>query len=352
MTTTDNTKRVTLASMAYIIIILAGVKIATPILVPFLLSLFLVIITKPFYDALHAKGLPGWLVFTIILVVILLFDLLLVFIISASVDSFSNNISFYNEKLNEYRKEISRLSARLGIKDTHQLDTLFDPKRVMGFIAGTLSSFSDILSNGILILLTVIFIFIESKIFPDKVKAIARNQENIRYFNVINHQINQYMMIKTYVSLGTGVIIGLSLALIRLDFAVLWGLIAFMLNYIPNIGSLIAAIPPIILALVQFGVGGALGVMAIYLAVNFVIGNYIEPKLMGKGLGLSVLVVFLSLIFWGWLLGPVGMFLSIPITLVFKIIMQINPNTRWIAVLLGDANDLEPQMDTDYEIRR
>ena len=206
MTTTDNTKRVTLASMAYIIIILAGVKIATPILVPFLLSLFLVIITKPFYDALHAKGLPGWLVFTIILVVILLFDLLLVFIISASVDSFSNNISFYNEKLNEYRKEISRLSARLGIKDTHQLDTLFDPKRVMGFIAGTLSSFSDILSNGILILLTVIFIFIESKIFPDKVKAIARNQENIRYFNVINHQINQYMMIKTYVSLGTGVI--------------------------------------------------------------------------------------------------------------------------------------------------
>ena len=108
----------------------------------------------------------------------------------------------------------------------------------------------------------------------------------------------------------------------------------------------------IILALVQFGVGGALGVMAIYLAVNFVIGNYIEPKLMGKGLGLSVLVVFLSLIFWGWLLGPVGMFLSIPITLVFKIIMQINPNTRWIAVLLGDANDLEPQMDTDYEIRR
>jgi len=347
MTTTNNTKRVTLASMAYIIIILAGVKIATPILVPFLLSLFLVIITKPFYGALHAKGLPGWLVFTIMLVVFLLFDLLLVFIISASVDSFSNNISFYNEKLNEYRKEISRLSARLGIKDTHQLDTLFDPKRVMGFIAGTLSSFSDILSNGILILLTVIFIFIESKIFPDKVKAIARNQKNIRYFNVINHQINQYMMIKTYVSLGTGVIIGLSLALIRLDFAVLWGLIAFMLNYIPNIGSLIAAIPPIILALVQFGVGGALGVMAIYLAVNFVIGNYIEPKLMGKGLGLSVLVVFLSLIFWGWLLGPVGMFLSIPITLVFKITMQINPNTRWIAVLLGDANDLEPQMDTD-----
>ncbi len=342
MTTTDNTKRVSLASMAYLIIILAGVKIATPIIVPFLLSLFLVIITKPFYDALHAKGLPGWLVFTIILTGILLFDLLLVFIISASVDSFTSNISFYNERLTVYRDRLTDLSARLGIHDKQQMDTLFDPKKVMSFIAGTLSSFSDILSNGILILLTVIFIFIESKIFPDKVKAIARNQENIRYFNVINHQINQYMMIKTYVSLGTGVIIGLSLALIRLDFAVLWGLIAFLLNYIPNIGSLIAAIPPIILALVQFGVGGSLGVMAIFLVVNFVIGNYVEPKLMGRGLGLSVLVVFLSLIFWGWLLGPIGMFLSIPITLVFKIIMQINPNTRWIAILLGDEQDLEP----------
>jgi predicted PurR-regulated permease PerM len=347
METTENSKRVSLASLAYIIIILAGVKIATPILVPFLLSLFLVIITKPFSDALHAKGLPGWLVFTIILVVILLFDLLLVVIISASVESFSSNMSFYNQKLADYRDQLADISSRLGIRNKGQLDTIFDPKKVMTFIAGTLSSFSDILSNGILILLTVIFIFIESHIFPDKVKAIARNKENIRYFNVINHQINQYMMIKTYVSLGTGVIIGLSLALIRLDFAVLWGLIAFLLNYIPNIGSLIAAIPPIILALVQFGVGGSLGVMAIFLAVNFLIGNYIEPKLMGKGLGLSVLVVFLSLIFWGWLLGPIGMFLSIPITLVFKIIMQINPNTRWIAILLGDANDLEPELDTD-----
>ena len=349
MTMTDNTKRVSLASLAYLIIILAGVKIATPIIVPFLLSLFLVIITKPFYDALHAKGLPGWLVFTIILAGILLFDLLLLVIISASVDSFSGNLDFYNQRLREYRDQIVTLSRRLGIKDHQQMDNLFDPQRIMSFIAGTLSSFSDILSNGILILLTVVFIFIESKIFPDKVKAVARNQENIRYFNVINHQINQYMMIKTYVSLGTGIIIGGVLALIRLDFAVLWGLIAFLLNYIPNIGSLIAAIPPIILALVQFGVGGALGVMAIYLAVNFIIGNYIEPKLMGRGLGLSVLVVFLSLIFWGWLLGPVGMFLSIPITLVFKIIMQINPNTRWIAILLGDEHDLHgvTQIDTE-----
>ncbi len=343
METTDTTQRVSLASLAYLVIILAGVKVASPILVPFLLSLFLVIIFKPFADKLHERGLPGWLVFTIILTVILLFDFLLVMIISASLGSFSNNMDLYVNKLQTYRDELIFLSGKLGIQDRSQIDTLFDPQRLMGFIAGTLNSFSDLLSNGILILLTVVFIFIEAKIFPAKVRAITRRPENIRYFTVINKQINQYMMIKTYVSLGTGVLIGGLLALVRLDFAVLWGLIAFLLNYIPNIGSLIAAIPPVILALVQFGPGGALGIVLIYLAVNFVIGNYIEPKLMGHGLGLSVLVVFLSLIFWGWLLGPVGMFLSIPITLVFKIIMQINPDTRWMAILLGDGTELSEE---------
>ncbi len=336
---TTNEQRVTLGGLAFLVIILAGVKIATPIIVPFLLSLFLVIITKPFYDALHAKGMPTWLVFTIILGVILLFNLLLVLIITGSVNSISNNMDFYNEKLQLYGNQISELSKKLGIKNDESLKNLLNPKKIMGFVSGTLSSFSDILSNIILILLTVVFIFIETKILPGKIKAIIRNKENMHYFNVINHQINQYMMIHTYVSLATGIIIGGLLAAIHLELAVLWGLLAFLLNYIPNIGSLIAAIPPIILALVQFGVGGALGVTAIFLGVNFIIGNYIEPKLLGRGLGLSVLVVFLSLIFWGWLLGPVGMFLSIPITLVFKIILGVSPNTRWIAVLLGDGNE-------------
>ncbi len=337
-------KRVSLASLAFLVIILAGVKIATPIIVPFLLSLFLVIITKPFSDALHAKGLPTWLVFTLILAVISLFNFLLVVIISNAVSSFANNMDFYNQKLLVYGNWISGHAEKLGIQNTQELKHLLDPEKIMGFVSGALSSFSDILSNVILILLTVVFIFLETKILPDKIKAISRDGRKGEYFRTINHQINQYMMIHTYVSLGTGIIIGGLLAIIGLDYAILWGMVAFLLNYIPNIGSLIAAIPPIILALVQFGVGGAIGVTIIFLAVNFIIGNYIEPRLLGRGLGLSVLVVFLSLIFWGWLLGPVGMFLSIPITLVFKIILGIHPDTRWIAVLLGDGTDTyEPE---------
>ena len=329
-------------SMAYLVIILAGVKIAAPILVPFLLSLFVVIIFKPFADALMKKGIPGWLAFTIILLIVLLFDYLLVIIFTVSVQTFTENLPVYNEKLGTYSDQVIKMARKLGITEKQQLNTILNPEKIMGFVAGTLSDFSDLLSNGILIFLTVIFIFIETNIFPQKLKIISRyNHKELNYFHEINHQVNYYMMIKTFVSMGTGIIIGASLAIIGLDFAILWGLVAFLLNYIPNIGSLIAAIPPIILALVQFGIPGAIGVTMIFLVVNFIIGNYVEPRLMGKGLGLSVLVVFLSLVFWGWLLGPVGMFLSIPITLVIKIILQSKPDTRWIAVLLGDGTDLD-----------
>ncbi|MCD6200617.1 MAG: AI-2E family transporter [Bacteroidales bacterium] len=337
----EKTERSTIGldSLAYIVIILAGIKISASITTPFLLSLFIVIIFKPFSDSLIKRGIPRWMAFSIISVIVLLFGFLLVTIISISVQNFSGNLSFYDEKLSLYRDEIIALAQRYGVSDKYQLTSLLNPARIMSFVAGALTNFSDILSNSVLILLTVIFIFIETNIFPEKIKVIAKD-ESLKYFHEINHQVNNYMMIKTIISAGTGFIIGAALALIRLDFAILWGLIAFLLNYIPNIGSLIAAIPPIILALIQFGLPGAIGVTGIFLIVNFVIGNYVEPKVMGKGLGLSVLVVFLSLIFWGWLLGPVGMLLSVPITLVFKIIMQAQPQKRWIAILLGDGSEI------------
>jgi predicted PurR-regulated permease PerM len=127
------------------------------------------------------------------------------------------------------------------------------------------------------------------------------------------------------------------LLVLGVDFALLWGVAAFLLNYIPNIGSLIAAIPPILLALVQFGVGKTLIVAAGYLVVNIVVGSIIEPRVMGRGLGLSTLIVFISLVFWGWVFGPVGMFLSVPLTMVVKIALDSQEETRWIAVMLSNA---------------
>ncbi len=143
------------------------------------------------------------------------------------------------------------------------------------------------------------------------------------------------MSIKTSTSLLTGVSVSICLGLIGVDYPVLWGLMAFLFNYVPNIGSIIAAIPAILLALIQLGPWATFWAGLSYVLINVLVGNLIEPRYMGKGLGLSPLIVFVSLVFWGWVLGPVGMFLSIPLTMTLKIALDSSHESRKFARLLG-----------------
>ena len=150
--------------------------------------------------------------------------------------------------------------------------------------------------------------------------------------------MKQYLVIKTLVSLVTGILVAVWLAILGVNFPLLWGLLAFLLNYIPNIGSILAAIPASLLALVQISLGAALLVVLGFLVINVVMGNVIEPRWTGRGVGLSPLVVFFSLIFWGWVLGPMGLILSVPLTVTVKIALESSEETRWVAVLLGPEN--------------
>jgi len=208
----------------------------------------------------------------------------------------------------------------------------------MQFVGVLLNQLVGILTNGVLIVLTVIFMLLEAAIIPDKLDAIFRKSEvsrkrkRIRYFI---STVNRYMAIQTVISLATGVCVAIFLTIMGVDFPLLWGLLAFVFNYIPNIGSILAAVPAVLLTIIQFGLGRAVEVAIGYLVINMIIGNVISPRLMGRGLGLSTLVVFLSLIFWGWLLGPVGMLLSVPLTMTIKIGLERSENTRWAAILLG-----------------
>ena len=149
------------------------------------------------------------------------------------------------------------------------------------------------------------------------------------------------MIIKTIISLAAGVILGLWLYFLGVDYPVLWGFVAFLLHFIPNLGHIIAAIPPVFLALIQLGLGPAALVAGGYLVVGFTLGNVVEPRLMGRKLGLSTLVVFLSLMVWGGLLGPIGVILCVPLTMSMKFAFESNPNTRWIAILLGSEKAVE-----------
>jgi predicted PurR-regulated permease PerM len=151
----------------------------------------------------------------------------------------------------------------------------------------------------------------------------------------ILHSVKRYMAVKTGISVFTGICIGAWTAILGVDYPFMWGLLAFLLNFVPNIGSIIAAVPAVLLALVQLGPWSALLVAIGYFVVNFTVGSVIEPRVMGRSVGLSTLVVFLSLVFWGWVLGLVGMLLSVPLTMTVKIAMENHRDTRWLAILLG-----------------
>jgi predicted PurR-regulated permease PerM len=216
------------------------------------------------------------------------------------------------------------------------LSSYADPGKAMKMAANVLGSLGNMLTNSFLILVTVVFIMLEAASFPAKWRAGHDNADaSLQRFSATAKTINQYMGIKMLTSLATGLAVVILLGLIGVDYAVLWGVLAFLLNFIPNIGSIIAAIPSVLLALVQLGMAAALAVAGGYLVINVVIGTFLEPRFMGKGLGLSVLVVFLSLVIWGWVLGPVGMLLSVPLTIAIKIALEGQEETRWMAIMLG-----------------
>ena len=151
--------------------------------------------------------------------------------------------------------------------------------------------------------------------------------------------LGRYLGIKTLISMATGLCAGVLTWSLGLDFPLLWAMLAFLLNYVPTIGSIIASVPAILLALVQIGPGAA-GATAIgYVGINVVFGNFLEPRLMGYGVGISPLVVFVGLVAWGWIFGPVGMLLSVPLTMTLKMALQNDERTEWVAVLLGSERD-------------
>ncbi len=331
----SNGGRFLLLSAAFVILI-AGMKAAAPVLTSFLLSIFIAIISAPSMFFLQRQGLPTPIALLAVISMIVLALTLIGVLTGNSIENFQQSLPAYQLRLQERLQGVAELLEKIGIKISFQdIRAYFDPAIVMQLAVNVLSGLGSVLTNGFLILLTVVFMLSEASAFPEKIhRALNKPNQSLAGFDHFLKTVRRYMAIKTWTSLATGLIIWLSLWLLGLDYPLLWGVMAFLLNYVPNIGSIIAAIPAVLLAIVQLGWGGAAAVVTIYTLINVIIGNAIEPRFMGKGLGLSTLVVFLSLIFWGWVLGPVGMLLSIPLTMTLKIAMDHSEETRWIAALL------------------
>ncbi len=329
--------------IASIIIVLAGIKSASDIVVPFLLSLFLAIILLPSYNFFNKRGLPDFLSLSIVIGLFVLLISLVAKLIGSSITDFNSNMDTYAQELSIYYNSLVALATKVGIEiSMDELSNMINSKQIMSFTTSIMQSMGSMFTNGFVVLLSVIFMLLESNHFKAKIELFGKNSEAINHIYVITAQIKEYMVLKAVISIFTGLIVWVALAIVGTDYAFLWAVVAFLFNFIPNIGSIIAAVPAVLLTLVQFGGVSALVVAGIYTAINIVIGSIIEPKVMGKGLGLSTLVVFLSLIFWGWLLGIVGMLLSIPLTIMIKIILDDNENSKWIAILLGTGEDIKP----------
>ena len=331
------TMRILLGTACFVIIV-AGMKASAEMIVPFLLSGFIAILCAPPIFWLESKRIPTAAAVTLVITCFVLSGTLISALVGASVSDFADQLPVYQARLQEEKESLALWLSSMGIElPSLVLKEQINPGAVMDMVKKMLSGLGGALTDSFLIFLTVLFILFEASSFPKKFRR-AMNDPNHTFssFNTFNSSVKQYLIIKSWVSLATGLIIGIWLWIFDVDYPILWGLLAFMLNFVPNIGSIIAAVPAVLLAFIQWGPTTAAFVAGGYAAVNIVMGNIIEPRFLGRGLGLSTLVVFLSLVFWGWILGPVGMLLSIPLTMILKIALESNEDTHWIAILLDN----------------
>jgi predicted PurR-regulated permease PerM len=328
------------------VVVVAGLKAASNLVTPFLLAVFIAVLVVPPMHYLRSHGLPGWAAMLVVVAVLLGASGAIVGLFSGSLSAFNASLPDYQERLKGLTGELDTWLDTIGIHVSRQtLNSLIDPARIFGMAAELIRGLGGVLTNAFLILLTVIFILFEANSLPSKLRAALRQPEaSLANLQEVMHTINRYMFLKFCTSLLTGVLLWAWLRFLGVDFPAMWGMLAFLLNFVPTIGSIIAGVPPVMLALIQLGLNEALLVTLGYMLVNIGIGNFLEPRVMGRGLGLSTLVVFVSLVFWGWVLGPAGMFLSVPLTMALKIAFGAHAQTYPIAVMLGPAEEARALM--------
>lgn len=306
------------------VIVLAGVKLASQLIVPVLLAAFIALVTAPLVLWLRKRRLSAGLAVSIALAI----DLAAMVALGSVL---AHSLSGFEDRVPEYARAIDAAAASLGLRLTDALSAT----SITQLVQSVLASFATLLSNLVLVLLVVTFMLAEMTGLRSKLAALVPRSRDRERLHVIARDVNRYLAVKFVASAATGVLTGALCALAGVDFPIVWGVLAFLLNFIPNVGSVVAAIPPILLGLAQHGAGTAIVVLLGYVAVNFTIGNFLEPRALGRTLGLSALVVLLSIVVWGWLLGPIGAVLAVPLTTIIKIAADGVPELRWVGVVLG-----------------
>lgn len=373
-----------LISLACVVLIVTGLKLASSLFIPIMMGLFIALLSMPILNWLDRLGLPRPLAVLMTVITDLLILGGIVFLASGVIGDFNEKSGEYTERLRRQAEEFSvtmdqqlarlenfwrssgavdedgntpdtvTLPDELPLPNTGEEGVLgaigptmtfrelfnlyWDSSRVMEMLGGfnVVNRFTSLASQTFFALIVMIFVLAESGSYAHKVTEVLKVRgPDLNRFRSISQDIQKYLGIKTAASAATGILATFTCVLFKIDFPLLWGLVAFLFNYVPAIGSILAGIPPVVLGLILHGFWPAVGVMACYLIVNVSIGNFLEPMLLGKRFGISTVIVILSVLFWGFIWGPVGMLLAVPLTMLVKVMLDNSSDLCWISALMG-----------------
>jgi AI-2 transport protein TqsA len=325
---------------ASFVVIIAGIKMSSQVVVILFLAIFISSIFSTLLKVLQKKHIPKLFSYFIILLIVVSIGVMLAYVINISLNDFLTNLPTYEEKFKNTILNLLHFAQDSGVQiDKDKIMGALNFNSFFGFTTNIIGSIGTFLSKFLLVVIGVAFILAESKSFQTKLRVIFRNNANkLEHFNLFSFNIQKYFVVKSFTSFLTGFIITIVLSLFGVDYPILWGVIAMLFNFVPVVGSIIASIPAILLTFMNLDINITIWVIILYVVINISISNILEPKLMGKELGLSPLVIFFSLIFWGYILGIVGMFLAVPITMTLKIAFDSNTSTHWLGILMSDLS--------------
>ncbi len=329
--------RVILVAAAAVLVLL-GMRAASDILNSLLLALFVSIGFSPIMHFLVRHGWPVWLSLLAVLGLILVVALVFVAVIVGSLTGLDENLATYENSLAALAGDIVGQLEAWGLEVSGiQMDELLQPSRIIGLVQTFAGAVLDSMTSVLLMLLIIAFMLADATSFPQRLRVAFPEDSNFPEAAAeFGKDIRSYLFIKGWISALAAVPITLLYVFLGTDFALLWGLLFFLFSFIPNIGYLLSLVPPAAVTLLEFGWQRAVVLIVVNLIINTAIDNVVAPRYMGRGLGLSTLVVFLSLILWGWLLGPLGALLSVPMTIMLKrLYLERYEETRFLAEMLG-----------------
>ena len=328
-----------LVGCASAFLVLAGIHVAAWLVGPVFLALIIVIAISPVQSAMRRRGWPDWL--STLVLVVLVVGLLLAFglVIVVSLARLAALLPTYADRADELMQSLASSLQRFGV-EPGQLDqavSSVDPARLGALIGAFLAGLSGVVSSLVFLLCLLLFLSVEATGMDQRLAAIAGDRPRIeRALRNFAHGTRVYLVVSTVFGLIVGVLDAAALAIIGIPLPVLWGALSFITNYIPNVGFLIGLVPPALLGLLHGGVSEMLLVIAVYSVLNFVIQSLIQPHYVGDSVGLAMTTTFLALVFWAWLLGPLGALLAIPLTLLVKaLLIDVDPTARWAVALTG-----------------